>query len=57
MNWDSLRGIAINNENKDKLDLIRLEFKIMYIIQLELEKYNSKMKLDANNKYGKWNVV
>ena len=50
MNWDNLRGSAINFDNKTNIDLIKLEYKIMYVIQLELDKFKNLIRIDKNNK-------
>ena len=57
MNWDNLIGSAINFDNKTNLDLIKLEYKIMYVVQLELDKFKNLIRIDKNNKYGKWDII
>lgn len=53
MDWSSLRGSAIGQEVKPPLDTKLLEYKIYYIVDMELKHHIGKIRLD-NNSYGKW---
>jgi hypothetical protein len=52
--WNDLRGRALDKPTQTNLDLRKLELKLIYIVNCELEKFENKIKIDENNKYGKW---
>ena len=55
MDWNTLRGSAIDQETKPPLDIKLLEFKIYYIVDLELTTHIPNINI-AGNTYGKWIV-
>lgn len=56
MNWDNLRGSALEKPKKPPLNIKLLEYRIMFVIREELKNYISQIKID-NNKFGKWDIV
>ena len=53
MDWSNLRGTAINNPPPKKRDLDLVKYKIMLVIDKELNEYKDKIKV-LNNNYGQW---
>ena len=53
MDWSNLRGKAINNPPPIKRDLDLVQYKIVVVINKELDNYKTKVKI-KENKYGKW---
>ncbi len=53
MDWSNLRGTAINNPPPSKRDLNLVKYKIVIVINKELDIYKNKIKVQ-NNKFGKW---
>jgi len=56
MNWDNLRGAALEKPKKQPLNIKLLEYRIMFIIRKELKNYIDQIKI-ANNKFGKWDTI
>ena len=53
MNWDRLRGSAIKKKPDKPRNLKIINYKIIYVINLELQDVKSKVKV-SNNTYGRW---
>tara|TARA_B100000401_G_scaffold438231_1_gene385979 strand:- start:1945 stop:2127 length:183 start_codon:yes stop_codon:yes gene_type:complete len=56
MNWDNLRGSALEKPQKKQIDLKLLEYRIMFIIREEFKDYINLVQL-SNNKFGKWDTI
>jgi hypothetical protein len=56
MNWDNLRGAALEKPKKQPLNIKLLEYRIMFIIREELKNYIAQINI-SNNKFGKWDIV
>ena len=56
MNWDNLRGSAVEKPHKKQLNLKLLEYRIMFIIREEFADYIDLVQL-SNNKFGKWDTI
>ncbi len=53
MDWRNLRGRALNIPKKKKLDLFKLDFRIIYVVNKEFEEFIDQLNI-KNNKYGEW---
>ena len=53
MDWSNLRGRAIDNTPPERRDLDLINYKIIIVINKELEPYKKSIKI-KNNNYGKW---
>jgi len=49
MNWDNLRGAALEKRKKQPLNIKLLEYRIMFIIREELKNYIAQINI-SNNK-------
>lgn len=56
MNWNNLRGVALDKPQKPALNIRLLEYRIMFIIRQELKDYIPYVQI-TNNKYGKWDII
>lgn len=57
MDWSNLRGKALELPKKKPLDFRLLEFRILFIVRLELGDCIDSIKISNNNKMGRWNVI
>lgn len=57
MDWNVLRGTAVDKPKKDKLDLKRLEYRIQYLVREELKEYINSIRIEDTNQYGKWDII
>ena len=56
MNWENLRGAALEKPKKVPLNIKLLEYRIMYLIRQELKEYIDLIKI-SNNNFGRWDTV
>ena len=53
MDWSNLRGTAINNPPPKERDLDLIDYKIIIIIDKEMQQYKDAIVV-KNNNFGKW---
>jgi hypothetical protein len=56
MDWTNLLGKALNKPKKKILNLNKLEYRILYIVNKEFEEFIEDIKIN-NNKFGKWVIL
>ena len=56
MNWEDLRGAALEKPKKVPLNIKLLEYRIMYLIRQELKEYIDLIKI-PNNNFGRWDTL
>tara|TARA_B100000683_G_C12297654_1_gene476752 strand:- start:123 stop:293 length:171 start_codon:yes stop_codon:yes gene_type:complete len=56
MDWNSLRGSALEGPKKNPLDLKLLEYRILYIVREELKDLLDQIQI-KDNLFGKWIVL
>lgn len=54
MKWS--RGQALSKPIKSNLDLKKLDYKIIFLIRIELKDFLKEIKI-TNNKYGNWDII
>ena len=54
MKWN--RGQALNKPIKNNLDLKKLDYKITFIIRIELKNFLNDIKI-KDNKFGNWDII
>jgi hypothetical protein len=54
MKWS--RGQALSKPIKNNLDLKKLDYKIIFLIRIELKDFLNEIKI-VNNKYGNWDII
>lgn len=53
MNWENLRGTAIDNKKHSDKDFNKIKIKIAYVVNKELQQWKKK-NLKNENTYGIW---
>ena len=53
MNWETLRGTAINNKTNSDKDFDKIKIKIAYIVNKQLQQWKKK-SIKGENSYGIW---
>lgn len=57
MDWNNLRGTALDKPKKDKLDIKMLEYRIHFVVREELKENIEKIGIKSSNQYGKWEII